>query len=247
MKNCFGLEVLLEKLFSVTARKFSFLRRIWLVLKTACMSYPDPFLHARDSKLKCQIADACHSKKMTLILDLDETLVHSSVKPLDYYNWKIHIPASGDQRSCTFYVAVRPHTSLFLQAMSRWYEVVVFTASLQHYADPVIDLIDPGKCISRRFFRPSCRVEQGNFLKDISVVRQDLSQVVIVDNCPAAYSLHADNGIPIQTWHNDPNDDALLSLLPILSGLVLLKDVRSILSLRRMGNNGRAVVKQVSQ
>ncbi|EKX50211.1 hypothetical protein GUITHDRAFT_135382 [Guillardia theta CCMP2712] len=235
MKNCFGLEVLLEKLFSVTARKFSFLRRIWLVLKTACMSYPDPFLHARDSKLKCQIADACHSKKMTLILDLDETLVHSSVKPLDYYNWKIHIPASGDQRSCTFYVAVRPHTSLFLQAMSRWYEVVVFTASLQHlqhYADPVIDLIDPGKCISRRF-------------SDLPVGWS--SQVVIVDNCPAAYSLHADNGIPIQTWHNDPNDDALLSLLPILSGLVLLKDVRSILSLRRMGNNGRAVVKQVSQ
>uniref|UniRef100_A0A7S0EIA9 FCP1 homology domain-containing protein n=1 Tax=Hanusia phi TaxID=3032 RepID=A0A7S0EIA9_9CRYP len=244
MKDCFGLKLLLERIFSVIARKFAFLRRGWLILKTACMSYPDPLLHMRECRPAYQITESFSPRKMTLILDLDETLVHSSVKPLDYYNWKIHIPASGDQRSCTFFVAVRPHTSLFLQAVSRWYEVVVFTASLQHYADPVIDLIDPGNCVSRRFFRPSCRVEQGNFLKDISVVRKDLSQVVIVDNCPVAYSLHADNGIPIQTWHNDPNDDALLSLLPILSGLVLLKDVRSILSLRRMGSNGRTVVKQ---
>jgi len=63
-------------------------------------------------------------------------------------------------------------------------------------------------------------------------VRADLSQVVIVDNSPVAYSRHADNAVPISTWTDDPADDALLGLLPLLAGLPLLNDVRSILSLR---------------
>ena len=71
----------------------------------------------------------------------------------------------------------------------RWYEVVVFTASMQHYADKVIDLLDPHDIVARRLFRSSCKVEQGNFIKDLSEVRSDLSQVVIVDNSPVAYSL----------------------------------------------------------
>ena len=161
-------------------------------------------------------------RKMTLILDLDETLVHSrcvqaplrthhsyfhlvvhrpqarmtnatsrgcSVKPMVNYDWQVHVPTTGEQRGSTFFVAVRPHTAMFLRAVSKWYEVVVFTASLQHYADPVIDLIDTDGCVSRRFFRSACKVQHGNFLKDITAVRADLSQVVLVDNSPIAYSL----------------------------------------------------------
>eukprot|EP00292_Cryptomonas_paramecium_P023586 CAMPEP_0113665478 /NCGR_PEP_ID=MMETSP0038_2-20120614/2327_1 /TAXON_ID=2898 /ORGANISM="Cryptomonas paramecium" /LENGTH=151 /DNA_ID=CAMNT_0000580835 /DNA_START=291 /DNA_END=743 /DNA_ORIENTATION=- /assembly_acc=CAM_ASM_000170 len=151
---------------------------------------------------------------MTLVLDLDETLVHSSQKRLNHYDWKINVP-TGNSSPTTFYVAKRPHSETFLRAVSRWYEVVVFTASLQHYADPVIDRLDPyGLYVARRLFRGACTHKEGNFIKDLSSVRPDLSQVVIVDNSPAAYSLHADNALPISTWTDDPYDDALLNLLP---------------------------------
>jgi CTD nuclear envelope phosphatase 1 len=148
------------------------------------------------------------------------------------YDWTVHVPTRGEQRGHTFFVAVRPHTAMFLRAVSKWYEVVVFTASLQHYADPVIDLIDADQCISRRYFRQACQLQHGNFVKDITAVRQDLSQVIIVDNSPVAYSLQEDNGVPISTWIDDPTDDALAALLPVLQGLSLLNDVRSILRLR---------------
>ena len=121
------------------------------------------------------------------MLDLDETLVHSSPKLLQRYDWKVHVTTADNPTGCTFFVAKRPHIDSFLRAVSRWYEVVVFTASLQHYADPVIDLLDPGGLVCRRFFRGACVEQKGNFVKDLSAVRSDLSQVVIIDNTPSAY------------------------------------------------------------
>ena len=47
------------------------------------------------------------------------------------YDWRIRVPTTSEQRGHTFFVAVRPHTSMFLRAVSKCYEVVVFTASLQ--------------------------------------------------------------------------------------------------------------------
>ena len=59
------------------------------------------------------------------------TRMHTcSVKPMANYDWRVYVPASGEQRGHTFYVAVRPHTSMFLRAVAQCFEVVVFTASL---------------------------------------------------------------------------------------------------------------------
>lgn len=193
--------------------------------------------------------------------------MHSSAKRLRRFDWKVHVTTVDNPSGCTFFVAKRPHFDQFLRAVSRWYEVVVFTASLRHYAvctphvphdrselvlfasslqrcpyvlkqrcpyvmyqspqtldrcpprrapnpkpqipppqpwiplspgsrdrppfsqDPVIDLLDPGGLVCRRFFRGACVEKQGNFVKDLRAVRSDLSQVVIVDNTPSAYRL----------------------------------------------------------
>ena len=37
--------------------------------------------------------------------------------------------------------------------VSQWFTIYVFTASLQSYADPIIDLVDKHSVISKRFFR----------------------------------------------------------------------------------------------
>ncbi|KAJ2846055.1 Nuclear envelope morphology protein 1 [Coemansia brasiliensis] len=171
-------------------------------------------------------------KKKTLVLDLDETLIHSS--PQGSYRAHHRIEVVIDKVACLYYVYKRPHVDYFLRKVSEWYNVVVFTASLAEYADPVIDLLDvQGKYISGRYFRESCIPHDSSYAKNLGAINQDLSQIVLVDNSPLSYFINPTNGIPIQPWINsDPKDEALLDLLPLLDALRFTDDVRSILSLR---------------
>ena len=43
------------------------------------------------------------------------------------------------------------------------------------------------------------------------------------------------NGIPIEGWINDPHDEALLDLLPVLDSLRFTSDVRRVLGIRGFG------------
>ncbi|KAJ2022773.1 Nuclear envelope morphology protein 1 [Coemansia sp. S610] len=172
------------------------------------------------------------SRKKILVLDLDETLIHSS--PQGSYRAHHRIEVVIDKVACLYYVYKRPHVDYFLRRVSEWYKVVVFTASLAEYADPVIDLLDSqGKLIEGRYFRESCVPHDSSYAKDLSAIDPDLSQIVLVDNSPLSYFINPTNGIPIQPWVNsDPKDEALLDLLPLLDALRFTDDVRSILSLR---------------
>jgi len=172
-----------------------------------------------------------HLKRKTLILDLDETLVHSTIKTVAHHHITVDVMIDG--LTCTFYVIKRPHVDLFLQKVAEWFEVVIFTASMQQYADPLIDQLDPRKLVKGRLFRESCLPKEGNFVKDLSLIGQDLTSTIIVDNSPIAYSHNKENALPIENWMGDnPQDDALLNLLPFLNALRFTSDVRSILSLR---------------
>jgi RNA polymerase II subunit A small phosphatase-like protein len=62
------------------------------------------------------------------LLDLDETLVHSSFKPIE--NPDIILPVPLDGRVIKVYVLIRPFVEEFLERMTKIYEVVIFTASL---------------------------------------------------------------------------------------------------------------------
>jgi hypothetical protein len=70
--------------------------------------------------------------KKTLVLDLDETLVHSRIHEPDHYNYAISL--TFDDAPFTFYVSERPHVHTFLREVAQLYEVVIFTASMQEYA-----------------------------------------------------------------------------------------------------------------
>lgn len=79
----------------------------------------------------------------TLILDLDETLVHSSFKPHACRKSDIMLPVTIEGRDCTVYVLVRPGAIEFCEKMSQIFEVVIFTASLSKYAEPLVKMMDP--------------------------------------------------------------------------------------------------------
>lgn len=170
-------------------------------------------------------------KKHVLVLDLDETLVHTSHTPVAEYDLRIEL-LSRKSPVRAFFVQKRPFLDLFLEKLRKRYELVVFTASLREYADPVIDLLDRHRSIQRRFFREACSAQGDDFGKDLSIVTPNLSRVLLVDNSPAAYSKQQGNAVPIDAWFQDPYDQQLICLLQFLLGLSAVADVRSVLELR---------------
>lgn len=78
--------------------------------------------------------------KKTLVLDLDETLVHSSFKPPE--NADIVLPVDIEGKVCYVYVLIRPGCITFLEELAEYYELVIFTASLSKYAEPLMKILD---------------------------------------------------------------------------------------------------------
>ncbi|KAG9327836.1 hypothetical protein KVV02_000282 [Mortierella alpina] len=170
-------------------------------------------------------------RKKTLVLDLDETLIHSTSRGSRSQGYMVEVLV--ERHACLYYVYKRPHVDYFLKKVSEWYKLVIFTASMAEYADPVIDWLDQNRTLfDRRYFRQACFFRNGSYLKDLTVIDPDLSSVCLLDNSPLSYSLNKENGIPIDSWIDNPNDEALLDLLPFLDALRFTEDVRSVLSLR---------------
>ena len=165
------------------------------------------------------------SNKKTLVLDLDETLVHSCgfpfVCPSDFI-----VQIEQDNEVHDIYVLVRPYVEEFLEKMSQKFELVIFTASISNYANPLLNVIDRKGYIPFRLFREHCTLINTSFVKDLNLLGRDLKDIIILDNNPTAYSFNHDNGFPIKSWFEDKNDDELLKIIPILEFLSYVPDVR---------------------
>ncbi|EEQ38817.1 dullard-like phosphatase domain protein [Clavispora lusitaniae] len=155
--------------------------------------------------------------KKCLILDLDETLVHSSFKYLRTADFVI--PVEIDNQVHHVYVIKRPGVDEFLEKVGRWFEVVVFTASVAKYGDPLLNKLDISKSVHHRLFRDSCYNHEGNFIKNLSQIGRPLSDSIIIDNSPASYIFHPQHSIPISSWFSDTHDNELLDLLPFLEDI----------------------------
>ncbi|KAG1678280.1 hypothetical protein FOA52_013901 [Chlamydomonas sp. UWO 241] len=259
------------------------------------------------------------STKKTLVLDLDETLVHSSFKPVP--NPDFIIPVDIDGKSVDVFVLKRPWCDHFLARMGEMYEannmdgtgpqlvpaaergrrpaplswtqrprrshmitpqsglptaiihrawcawrvytssghntradstiplsslaclVVVFTASLAKYADPLLDLLDKGNVIRWRLFRESCVLYEGNYVKNLATLGRKLKDIVIIDNSPHSYVFQPENSMPVSTFIDDMEDRELLDLLPMLAQVEMVDDVRlhleRVCSHARTSNGGR--------
>ncbi|XP_076957751.1 uncharacterized protein LOC143633314 [Bidens hawaiensis] len=195
------------------------------------------------------VADFDCFEKLTVVLDLDETLVcayETSSLPdsvrkqateagLTWFELEcVSSDKECDGKPKVNYVTVfeRPGLHEFLNQLSKFADLVLFTAGLEGYAKPLVDRIDTGNRLSRRLYRPSTiSTEYREHVKDLSFVSKDFSRIVIVDNNPFSFLLQPVNGIPcIPFSAGQPHDDQLLEvLLPLLKQLSEQRDVRPVL------------------
>uniref|UniRef100_A0A4W5LNZ7 protein-serine/threonine phosphatase n=1 Tax=Hucho hucho TaxID=62062 RepID=A0A4W5LNZ7_9TELE len=161
--------------------------------------------------------------KICVVIDLDETLVHSSFKPISNADFIVPVEIEGTTHQV--FVLKRPHVDEFLHRMGELFECVLFTASLAKYADPVTDLLDQCGVFRTRLFRESCVFHQGCYVKDLSRLGRQLNKTLILDNSPASYIFHPENAVPVVSWFDDLEDTELLSLLPVFEELSEAEDV----------------------
>ncbi|KAL1923084.1 uncharacterized protein VTP21DRAFT_9460 [Calcarisporiella thermophila] len=171
--------------------------------------------------------DPMDQERKCLVLDLDETLVHSSFKAVQQADFIV--PVEIENQIHNVYVIKRPGVDEFMKRMGELYEIVVFTASLAKYADPVLDLLDVHKVVRHRLFRESCFQHKGNYVKDLSQLGRDLRNVVIIDNSPVSYLFHPANAVPVSSWFSDPHDTELTDMVAFLEDLAHVEDVTMIL------------------
>ncbi|CAC5372571.1 CTDNEP1 [Mytilus coruscus] len=141
-------------------------------------------------------------KRKILVLDLDETLIHSH--------------HDGVLRQ-----TVKPGTppDFVLKNLIQKVQLI-----LQSYLPVVLDVV------SQWYDLVHCQLMQGSYTKQLTEICKDLSSIFILENSPVAYKIYPDNAIPIKSWFSEPTDISLLCLLPMLDALRFCHDVRSVLS-----------------
>lgn len=83
---------------------------------------------------------------------MDETLIHTNEVATP--NFEIKVPFRSYQGRVGYgFVEVRPHCKEMLKRLSQHFDIIVFTASTQAYADPILDHIDPKRVIQYRLYR----------------------------------------------------------------------------------------------
>ncbi|KAK7305879.1 hypothetical protein VNO77_43791 [Canavalia gladiata] len=205
-----------------------------------------------DSHSSLEITSAVdhrHVQKLTVVLDLDETLICSyetaslpaallSQATEAGLNWfelecvSSDTEVDGKPKVSSVTVFERPGLKEFLTQLDEFADLVLFTAGLEGYARPLVDRIDVENRFSLRLYRPSTvNTEYREYVKDLTCISKDLGRIVIVDNNPFSFLLQPDNGIPcIPFCPGEPHDTQLLDvILPLLKQLSDQKDVRQVL------------------
>ncbi|XP_017057748.1 CTD nuclear envelope phosphatase 1 homolog [Drosophila ficusphila] len=173
--------------------------------------------------------------RKTLVVDMDETLITSwstrhgrrrRKMPTVPHDFEFYLP---ETRSVHL-VYKRPYVDQFLDHVSKWYDLTVYTAGAECYASPILDFLDRGRGIlKKRLYRDNCLDVAGLRAKYVSLVSPNLSSVLLLDDSCVECSFNAGNSVHIKSFRVGKRDQALLDLLPFLDALRFTRDVRSVL------------------
>jgi CTD small phosphatase-like protein 2 len=185
-----------------------------------------------------------YDSDLIVVLDMDECLVHSqflsSPQAAKEYahqllqhqktlnnststtssmvdSFRFALPNDGD----LVHVHVRPGLQDFLSKVTARFETHIFTAAVDLYANPLLDVIDPNRQLAGRWFRESCvfDAQQRAYVKNLAPFGPSLERVVLVDNNPLSFLHNPENGILVSSFYNDATDTTLESVYQLLEEL----------------------------
>jgi len=151
--------------------------------------------------------------KITIVLDLDETLIHTTVFPQANQSLAID---SGGKDSIPFFVSLRPNVKELITELGHLYEIVIFSSAPKHYVDQIVKEIDPNHCIQHVLYKESCITIGGCLVKDLSKLNRELSRIIIIDDSSISFMLQPYNAIQIPPWNGDDNDKEIRTILDFL-------------------------------
>ncbi len=159
----------------------------------------------------------------TLIFDMDETLIHAeiqpkSAKPIEDTDFTIVLKNQndkGEEEEFNVFVKMRPYYDECIENLSKYYEIAVFTAGEQEYADAILDVLDPDGFITHRLYRQHCIcVQDRYYVKDLRIIQdRELENIVLVDNSVISFAYNLDNGVPCAEFYRWTKDDEELLYL----------------------------------
>ena len=185
--------------------------------------------------------DAKGNKKKLLLLDLDETLIHSEIR--DKNNFHIlnklistahcyHKLFSYEEKNYLYYFDIffRPYLFDFLHELQNYFDIAIFTASSKGYADTIIDYIDPSNTIFKfRLYREACiPIQNYIYIKDLRIIRNyEPSNVILLDNSLYSFANQPKNGMLLYSFYwNDKDDQLIIAKNFLLKYVYNAKDVR---------------------
>ena len=144
-----------------------------------------------------------------LVLDLDETLVYSSMESMGQES--VELSAAGS----TFFTLFRPGVREFLEHVSQKFECTIWSTGMQAYLESVWNYlnVDGFKLWGRDYCKP-VEVHDGRepFEKPLRQITEDLSEIILVDNTSTMFAKCPLNGVLVRTWRGDKNDTELSHL-----------------------------------
>lgn len=154
---------------------------------------------SREKLLPDPVKYPYYQPKYTLVVELTDVLVHPEWTYLTGWRFK-----------------KRPGVDKFLESLSQFYEIVVYTAEQGMTVFPILDAMDPKHCISYKLVRDSTNFVDGHHVKDINRLNRDLTKVIVVDWNPDSVKFNPENLFKIKRWNGNDNDTDLYDLVTFL-------------------------------
>ncbi|CAI2382939.1 unnamed protein product [Moneuplotes crassus] len=178
------------------------------------------------------------SGKKLLIFDMDETLIHCIPDAKHGQKCEVKIPVKYSDKISYKYINLRPYVRECLKELSLLYQIIVFTASTQDYADPILDYLDKDKLdkgqglIKKRYYRRHCyKTKENCTMKDLRIFEKmgyDMKDVILVDNATHCFGFQVTNGIPMVPFFKNTEDLEMIHILHFLKEIAEVHDVRPI-------------------
>ena len=169
------------------------------------------------------------SNDILLILDIDETLVFSTLTPLD---------REEDFMIDQYFVYRRPHLNDFFPYCLDNFRTAVWSSSSPSYAEAMMDhILSEAGTLEFIWSREQCtqkiNPESGQlyWLKNLKKVKRrgyDLDRVLMIDDSPEKLQKNYGNHLLVRPFLGDETDNELLYLKKYLESLRNIDNIRSL-------------------